>query len=114
MQETLYHLRKGKRQCFMGGKKSGRREPFDREKIKRGVLRAIEKRPISLEYVNELVDQVEREMLRHEREEVSSKEIGSAVLKRLKKVDRVAWLRFASVYLEFEVLTDFEKAIEGK
>ncbi len=95
-------------------KKSGRREPFDREKIKRGVLRAIEKRPISLEYVNELVDQVEREMLRHEREEVSSKEIGSAVLKRLKKVDRVAWLRFASVYLEFEVLTDFEKAIEGK
>ncbi len=95
-------------------KKSGRREPFDREKIKRGVLRAIEKRPVSLEYVNELVDQVEREMLRREREEVSSKTIGSAVLKRLKKVDRVAWLRFASVYMEFEVLTDFEKAIEGR
>lgn len=95
-------------------KKSGRREPFDREKIKRGVLRAIEKRPVSLEYVNDLVDQVEREMLRREREEVSSKAIGSAVLKRLKKVDRVAWLRFASVYMEFEVLTDFEKAIEGK
>ncbi len=95
-------------------KKNGRREPFDREKIKRGILRAIEKRPVSLEYVNKLVDQVEREMLRREREEVSSKAIGSAVLKRLKKIDRVAWLRFASVYMEFEVLTDFEKAIEGK
>jgi len=95
-------------------KKSGRREPFDREKVKRGVLRAIEKRPVSLEYVNEIVDQVEREMLRREHEEVSSKAIGSAVLKRLKKVDRVAWLRFASVYMEFEVLTDFEKAIEKK
>jgi len=93
-------------------KKDGRREPFDREKVKRGVLRSIEKRPVSLELINEIVDEVEREMLKAEKEEISSKTIGNAVLKRLKKIDKVAWLRFASVYLEFEDLTDFEKLIE--
>lgn len=93
-------------------KKDGKREPFDREKIKRGILRAIEKRPISLELVDEIVDQVEREMLRQEKEEIGSRTIGNAVLKKLKKIDRIAWLRFASVYLEFADLKDFEKAIE--
>lgn len=92
-------------------KKDGGREPFDREKVKRGILRAIEKRPVSLELVDDIVNEVEREMLRREKEEVPSKIIGEAVLKRLRKIDRVAWLRFASVYLEFEDLTDFEKAI---
>lgn len=94
-------------------KKDGKREPFDREKIKRGVLRAIEKRPISLDLVNEIVSQVEREMLRKKTEEVGSRTIGNAIMKRLKKVDKVAWLRFASVYLEFEDLKDFEKAIKN-
>ena len=92
-------------------KKGGRRESFDREKVKRGILRAIEKRPVSLELVDDIVNEVEREMLKREKEEVSSRAIGEAVLKRLKKIDRVAWLRFASVYLEFEDLKDFEKAI---
>jgi len=93
-------------------KKSGRREPFDREKIKRGILRAIEKRPISLDLVDDIVEQVERESLRKEKEEVPSKLIGRAVLRRLKKIDKIAWLRFASVYLEFEDFKDFEQAIE--
>jgi transcriptional repressor NrdR len=93
-------------------KKDGKREPFDREKIKRGILRAIEKRPISLDLVDDVVDQVEREMLRQEKEEVGSRIIGNAILKKLKKIDRIAWLRFASVYLEFADLKDFEKAIE--
>lgn len=93
-------------------KKDGKREPFDREKIKRGILRAIEKRPISLDLVDEIVDQVEREMLKQEKEEVGSRTIGNAVLKKLKKIDRIAWLRFASVYLEFADLKDFERAIE--
>lgn len=92
-------------------KKDGRREPFDKEKVKRGVLRAIEKRPVSLDLVDEIVEQVEREMLRREKEEVPSQTIGQAILKRLKKIDKVAWLRFASVYLEFEDLEDFERAI---
>jgi len=93
-------------------KKDGSREPFDREKIKRGILRAIEKRPVSLDSVEKAVDEIEREMLRRESEEIPSKVIGSAVLRKLKKLDRVAWLRFASVYLEFENMDDFEKAME--
>jgi transcriptional repressor NrdR len=92
-------------------KKDGRREQFERDKIKRGILRAIQKRPVSLDLVNDIVDQVEREMLRKQREELPSRVIGNAILKRLRKVDKVAWLRFASVYLEFEDLDDFEKAI---
>jgi len=92
-------------------KKDGRREPFDKEKLKRGVLRAIEKRPISLDLVDDILEVVEQEMRKKEKEEVSSKAIGREVLKRLKKIDRVAWLRFASVYLEFDDLEDFEKAI---
>lgn len=93
-------------------KKDGRREPFDREKIKRGILRSIEKRPVSIDLVDDIVDQVEREMLNKEKEEVSSSAIGREVLKRLRKVDKVAWLRFASVYLEFEDLEDFGKVIK--
>lgn len=93
-------------------KKDGKREPFDKEKLKRGILKAIEKRPVSLDLVDDIVNQVEREMLRKEKEEIPSKVIGSAVLKRLKKVDKVAWLRFVSVYLEFADLKDFEKTIE--
>lgn len=92
-------------------KKDGRREPFDREKIKRGILRAVQKRPVSMDTVEEIIEDVEREMLRREEQEVMSRTIGSAVLKRLKKIDKVAWLRFASVYLEFEDLGDFEKLI---
>ena len=93
-------------------KKDGRREPFDREKVKKGLLRAVEKRPVSMDIVNDLVDQVEREMLRKEKEEVSSKLIGKSILKKLKRMDKVAWLRFASVYLQFEDLEDFAKAIK--
>lgn len=93
-------------------KKDGRREVFDKEKIKRGILRAIEKRPVSLELVDDITDQVEKEMLRSEKQEISTRSVGSAVLKRLRKVDKVAWLRFASVYLEFEDLSDFERLIE--
>lgn len=93
-------------------KKDGRREPFDKEKIKRGILRAVLKRPVSMAQVEEAVEDIEREMLRKEEAEVGSRVIGNAILKRLKKMDKVAWLRFASVYLEFTDLSDFEKAIE--
>ena len=92
-------------------KKDGRREPFDKEKLKRGILRGIEKRPVSLDLVDDIVETVEQEMRKKEKEEVSSKSIGREVLKRLKRIDKVAWLRFASVYLEFDDLDDFEKAM---
>lgn len=92
-------------------KKDGKREPWEREKVRNGILRSIQKRPVSLDLVDQIVDEVEREILRKEKEEVPSRLVGNAVLKRLRKVDKVAWLRFASVYLEFENLDDFEKAI---
>lgn len=93
-------------------KKDGRRESFDREKIRRGVILAIEKRPVTLDAVDGLLESVEREMLGKEHEEVESRVIGRTVLKYLKKIDKVAWLRFASVYLEFDGITDFSKAIQ--
>jgi len=92
-------------------KKNGGREPFEREKLKRGILRAIEKRPVALGLVDEIIDRVEREMLKKKSQEISSQVIGKATLRKLKNVDKVAWLRFASVYLEFEDLKDFEEAI---
>lgn len=92
-------------------KKDGRREGFDREKVKRGVVRSIQKRPVTLETVETLIDDVEREMLRSDKQEVTSKDVGRSILKRLRKIDKVAWLRFASVYLEFDNLDDFEKLI---
>ena len=92
-------------------KKGGTREPFDKEKVRRGILRSIEKRPISLELVDRIVHGVEKEVLIRDSQEIPSRWIGKSVLKRLKKIDKVAWLRFASVYLEFEKLDDFEKAI---
>lgn len=97
-------------------KKDGRREPFDREKVRLGVLRAVQKRPVSIDIVDEVSNEVEREMLKKEHEEVTSRSIGKAILKRLKKVDKVAWLRFASVYLEFNDLKDFQNAmrVQGK
>ena len=95
-------------------KKGGQREPFEREKLKKGILRAIEKRPVSLDLVDDIVNRIEREMLRKQKEEIPSKMIGNAVLSKLKKVDKVAWLRFASVYLEFEDLSDFEKIINRR
>lgn len=93
-------------------KKDGRREPFNRAKLRAGILKALEKRPVSIEVVDEIVEEVEREMMRKQKEEVSSRVVGNALARRLMKIDKVAWLRFASVYLEFEDLTDFEKAIE--
>ena len=93
-------------------KKDGRREQFNREKIRKGILKAVEKRPISLSLVEDILNRVEREILKKHAQEVSSNTIGRAILKYLRKVDKVAWLRFASVYFQFEDLTDFEKLIE--
>ncbi|MFH1970904.1 MAG: transcriptional regulator NrdR [Patescibacteria group bacterium] len=93
-------------------KKDGRRELFEKEKLRGGILRAIEKRPISIDLVNQTIDDLERELLNQEKEEISTQLIGKLVLKKLKNIDKVAWLRFASVYLEFDDIKDFEKAIK--
>ncbi len=93
-------------------KKDGRREKFDREKLKRGVVRATEKRPVSQEIIEEIVSEVEQELRNKDTTEIGSKTIGNLVLRKLKKLDKVAYIRFASVYLDFDDLKDFEKLIE--
>ncbi len=93
-------------------KKTGRREPFDRSKILTGVMRAVEKRPISLESAESLVSDLEREILDRSDREISSLEIGEKVMAKLRNLDEVAYVRFASVYREYQALEEFIKEIQ--
>jgi len=93
-------------------KKGGLRESFDREKLRQGIIHACEKRPISTDLIEEMVNQVEKEMLNKKSSEVSSRLIGNAVLRQLKRVDKVAYVRFASVYLDFDDIEDFSSLIK--
>lgn len=93
-------------------KKSGKIEDFDREKLKRGVMKATWKRPVSMEQIESMVDEIERILRRKTSTEVRSWEIGNLVINRLKKIDPLAYLLFASVYREFESLADFEEEIK--
>ncbi|MBI4040080.1 transcriptional repressor NrdR [Candidatus Daviesbacteria bacterium] len=92
-------------------KKDGRLEPFDTDKIKRGLERALEKRP-GFEQVDSLADKIGRRLKLKYRSEVPSKVIGQAVLTELKKLDQVAYLRFASVYRQFQNPVDFAKELD--
>lgn len=93
-------------------KKTGKIEEFDREKLKRGIMKATWKRPVSMEQIEEMVDEVERILRRKTSTEVRSWEIGNLVINRLKKIDPLAYLLFASVYREFESLADFDEEIK--
>ncbi|MEK9200613.1 MAG: transcriptional regulator NrdR, partial [Patescibacteria group bacterium] len=93
-------------------KRDGGREPFDREKIIKGTIRSFDKRPVSIDLIHHLADEVEREVRRKEVSEISSKAIGRMVLKRLKNIDKVAWIRFSSVYFELNDITEIEKLFE--
>lgn len=90
-------------------KKDGRREAFDTEKLKNGVVRACQKRPVSTDQIEKLVEEVEREIKASGENEISSSTIGEKVMEKLKNVDKVAYIRFASVYHEFEDVKQFEK-----
>lgn len=94
-------------------KKDGRREPFDRWKIKSGILKACEKRPVGLEQVESLIDDVERSLFNSTEHEVSTESIGQAVMDRLKRLDEVAYVRFASVYRQFKDLNEFMDELKG-
>lgn len=98
--------------CLMVIKKDGRREKFDREKLRRALVKPTEKRPISTELIDGMLAEIEQELRSKDSVEISSKIIGNLVLKKLKKIDKVAYIRFASVYLDFGNLADFEKVIE--
>lgn len=88
-------------------KKDNNRETYDRSKIEAGVLRACHKRPISAEQINHLVDEVETEIFNREEKEVSSQVIGELVMNKLKDLEAVAYVRFASVYREFKDVNTF-------
>jgi transcriptional repressor NrdR len=93
-------------------KRDGSRQAFDPEKIKTGIIRSFDKRPVSMDLIRQLTDEVEREVRRKEVSEITSRAIGKMVLKRLKPVDKVTWLRFASVYFELDDINQIEKLIE--
>ena len=93
-------------------KKDGRRERFGRKKLIDGILKACEKRDISLDKVEKLVDEVESDLRKRDSVEVESKVIGELVMKKLKTLDKVAYIRFASVYREFEDLERFGEELE--
>lgn len=93
-------------------KRNGGRVAFDREKIVGGVIKSFDKRPVSIDLIRQLADEVEREVRKKEVSEITSRAIGKMVLRRLKNIDRVAWLRFASVYFELTDVEEFEKLIE--
>lgn len=93
-------------------KKDGRREKFDREKLRRGLVRAAEKRPISTDLIEAILDEIEQDMRNKDTTEISSKTVGDMALRKLKKIDKVAYVRFASVYMDFENLEDFVKVID--
>ncbi|MCD6558024.1 MAG: transcriptional repressor NrdR [Candidatus Aenigmarchaeota archaeon] len=97
---------------FMVIKKDGRREHFNREKIKTGIMKACEKRPISMEKIEQLVDKVEVDLRRMGKMEIESKVIGRLVVRELKKLDKIAYIRFASVYREFNDLESFENELK--
>ncbi|MBW2980245.1 transcriptional regulator NrdR [Candidatus Woesearchaeota archaeon] len=93
-------------------KKDGNRESFDRNKMKAGILKACEKRPIKAEKIDKIVDQIEAELRNKDSIEIESKEIGGLVMEKLKELDNVAYIRFASVYRQFTDLKSFEKEVE--
>lgn len=88
-------------------KKDNNREPYDRAKIEAGVLRACHKRPISVNQIDQLVDSVETTIFNMEEKEIPSKKIGEIVMDKLKNLEAVAYVRFASVYREFKDVNTF-------
>lgn len=92
---------------YMVVKKDGRREIFERNKILAGLLRACEKRPISASQLESIVNDVEKIVQDSTERELSTNDVGKTIMRRLKALDKVAYVRFASVYLEFEDVSEF-------
>ena len=93
-------------------KKDGSRERYQRQKLLNGILRACEKRQIPLEKIEKIVDEVESDLRKRDTVEVDSKTIGRIAMRKLRSLDKVAFLRFASVYLEFDDIERFQEELE--
>ena len=94
-------------------KKDGRREQFDRNKLLTGIKKACEKRPVSMGTIEETTDEIEQNLRKRETTEIPGKVIGEIVMRRLKVLDKVAYIRFASVYRSFEDVESFEKEVQS-
>jgi transcriptional repressor NrdR len=112
VQKEVQHPRKLGTSPFEGCKKDGSHQDFDREKLRKGILKACEKRPISSQQIDHMIANIEDKLIRKGKE-VSSIEVGDFVSRELKKVDKVAYIRFASVYREFADISDFKNEIKG-
>ena len=93
-------------------KRDGSRQRFDREKIKTGIIKACEKCPVSMDKIEEIVDEIERETHRKTEREIKSTAIGKMIMDRLYNIDEVAYVRFASVYRRFKDISHFKKELE--
>ena len=93
-------------------KQNGNREPFNEDKLRAGILKALEKRPVSLELVENSVNHVKHQLRSTGEREVPSKMVGEMVMNELKKLDEVAYVRFASVYRSFKDLNEFRQEID--
>lgn len=94
-------------------KKDGRREQFDRSKIRAGLVRACEKRPVSMETIDTTVDAIEQHVLEACEKEISSRKVGDLLMEALKDIDKIAYVRFASVYREFSDISQFVDTLQG-
>jgi transcriptional repressor NrdR len=92
-------------------KKDGRKEQFEREKLKHGILKACEKTLVGLEDIERIIEEVDRELRGLDGVEIESKKLGQMVATRLKKIDKIAYIRFASVFRRFVDVEDFEKEL---
>ncbi len=93
-------------------KKDGRKEQFEREKLQMGILKACEKTMVGIEEIKRIVDEIEKELRALDGVEVESKKLGQMVASRLKKLDKIAYIRFASVFRRFLDVEDFEKELQ--
>jgi transcriptional repressor NrdR len=93
-------------------KKDGVRQPFDREKVLRGVRLACNKRPVAMDRIEKFIDELERDLVESEAKEVPSQELGERVMKKLRELDEVAYVRFASVYRSFRDIDEFRSELD--
>jgi transcriptional repressor NrdR len=98
---------------YMVIKKDGRRERFDRQKILQGLLKSCEKRPVATPKLEGIVDEIERVVQEASEREINTTEIGELLMHRLKKLDKVAYVRFASVYMDFKDVKEFMSELKG-
>ena len=93
-------------------KSNGTRQPFDEEKLKNGLLRAIEKRPIDLDTIDAALDRIKHSLMTSGEREIDTRKVGELVMKELRNIDDVAYVRFASVYRSFQDVDEFKEEIE--